>query len=163
MVLGLNGCFVSQDEHKAVEARLSAMKDELEAQKKEIKQLANALGDFQYQAIDPEISFSFNNVEISPPDSNYGSVTVKYSADLKQNNSDFVPNHYSVYVDVAILDDSGNEVSDFSFNAEIVNGVDAIANIDKAYSLKARDTSGFKIKVKQYDWYPLQRFPPYEK
>ena len=40
MVLGLNGCFVSQDEHKAVEARLSAMKDELEAQKKEIKQLA---------------------------------------------------------------------------------------------------------------------------
>ena len=60
MVLGLNGCFVSQDEHKAVEARLSAMKDELEAQKKEIKQLANALGDFQYQAIDPEISFSFN-------------------------------------------------------------------------------------------------------
>ena len=64
---------------------------------------------------------------------------------------------------MAILDDSGNEVSDFSFNAEIVNGVDAIANIDKAYSLKARDTSGFKIKVKQYDWYPLQRFPPYEK
>jgi len=153
--LSLQGCYVSEEKHAAVI-------DQLNDLKQEIKSVKSELGDFRYQSLDPKIKFSIKDVEFLKPERYSASPSVKFKASLKQTNPSFPLDHYSINVTLSVLDETGNAIHDVGVYSEVENGVLSLAEEESLYGLNTRDTSGYTLSVKSYEWFPVQNFLPYK-
>ena len=135
--------------------------DELDSIKNELNELKKGLGNIQYMAIDPQISFSIKDVEFLPPDSIYGSPSVKYRLNLKQNNNNFPLSEYKIHIIISILDTNGSEIDSFSVISETENGVLSIAEEETLFGFKKNNFDGLNLAIKNYSWNPNNEFYEY--
>jgi hypothetical protein len=142
-VFTLSGCFVSESKYQKSVEDLSS----------QIELLQSNLGTMQYIGLDPEITLSIKDVEFNPAEE-YGSPTVKFKVNLKQTNIDFPLENYGINLYFSVLDANGNEVSTIAVSSDVEFGVLSLAEDKSMYSLKSSNLSGYKLKVKYFNWYP---------
>ncbi|WP_143063091.1 hypothetical protein [Halopseudomonas bauzanensis] len=149
----LSGCIVSEEEHRKLEEKLDMVQQEL-------RSTQQALGQFRYMALDPELEFSLSDQEFSDADNKYSSPTVKFKANLRQTNNDFPLDNYEILIGFSVLANNDQEISEFTVNSTVKNGVLALAEEKSLYSLKNRSLEGLRLTVKDYAWYPTRSFEP---
>ena len=155
LALSLSGCFVTDEKYQDAVMEISQLKNSL-------KELRENLGNYQYLTNDPKISFSIKDIKFQPPDSTYGSPTVKFKASLKQTNADFPLTNYFIIITFSILDENNNEIEDLRVSSEIENGVLSLAEEITLYGLKQVKFVGYKLVAKEYRWSPIYKFTPSE-
>ena len=149
----LSGCIVSEEEHRK-------LAEELDRVKQELSLTQQALGQFRYMALDPELEFSLSDEEFSEADSEYSSPIVKFKASLRQTNNEFPLDNYEILIDFSVLGQNDKEISEFTVNSTVKNGVLALAEENSLYDLKNTSLEGLKLAVKDYAWYPTRSFEP---
>lgn len=140
---------------------LGCTSGDLDSVKNELEELKKNLGDIQYMAMDPFVSFSIKDVEFLPANNSYGSPSVKYRLNLKQNNKDFPLSNYTIRIVVSILNETDTEVNTFSVVSNVENGVLSLAEEEILYSFKKTNFDGLKLAIKNYSWNPIIDFQEY--
>jgi len=149
----LSGCIVTEEQHRE-------LADELDHVKQELSSTQQALGQFRYMALDPELEFSLSDEEFSEADSKYSSPSVKFKASLRQTNSEFPLNNYTILIDFSVLGQNDKEIDKFTVNSTVKNGVLALAEENSLYDLENKSLEGLRLAVKDYAWYPTRSFEP---
>ncbi len=136
---------------------------EIDKLKNELAELKRGIGDFQYRALDPQISFNISAEEFKKEDSY--NVELKYTINLRQNNTTFPVKKYNVAFSVDIEDNLGNKRDNMQLFGIIENGSLSLSDITTLYAWKwdktEQELSGFKLKVKTYDWWPISTLKPF--
>ena len=137
--------------------------EKIERLENDIKELKQNLGQFQYMAVDPKISFINENIEFKKAESTYGSPSVKFTTHIKQNNSTFPLKIYELYVTYSVIDKDGFEIATFQGNGTIQNGFLSISDVTSLYGLKAGiSLESLSIKIKEFIWFPKILLQPYD-
>ena len=151
-----SGCIPTQ-------AELNKSKMEIESVKKELSLLKADLGDYRYSGIDPQISFLIENVKFKAAKSPFGTATVKFRINMKQNNQALKIKTYQISILVSVLNGSGREVIDFMHSSNMENGALSLDISHNLYSLKQQyDLEGYSLKVKKYYWGLFCEYKPYQ-
>ena len=134
---------------------------------KELEQMRENLGDFQYQGVDPQLSVSISDVEwtfdkgsIVALDSYY----VNYQIAFKQNNKTFPLSKYSVSCKLSVKSPKGKTVETVFVSGMIENGVLTFREEGQRLFLPEDSTDDFYdyvLEAESYNWYPESDFKVY--
>lgn len=149
----LSGCFATKEDFESAELEIRSLKAELES-------LKSNLGDQQFMALDPKLSFTISDVIFEPSDSKYDRPNVKFKCSLKQTNKSFPLENYHLEIVFSLLDANGNEIEEVLVFSELSNGVLALAEDQTLYDVNRNreDFDGYKLVTKYYSWYPVIKF-----
>jgi hypothetical protein len=126
-----------------------------------ISEVKTNLGDFQYIGLDPKLSFVNSNIRFDEPEKEYGSPSVKYTTNVKQNNPDFPLDKYNITVIYAVHDQNAVELIVIQDHGIVENGILSLSNYQKLYGLDRNNLEGLTLKVKEYYWHPISKREPF--
>lgn len=161
LFLFLSGC-LEPGNTKYIDNQVLAITSRLSELENRVIVNEQQLGEYRYLALDPQLSFTVENVKFVEPKSEYGSYYIKAAIDVTQHNSSFVPDIYGINVQLEIFDKEGFSIFSTSTSGKMKNGIDAIALDNSLYGINKDDFTGHTLKVTAYSWYPINKFEPFK-